>query len=192
MIVIGNRRTNYPGNKGLHIKVDRSTHLGNPFKIGTDGTREQVIEKYRIHLPHLLADNPLAREAMQVIREHAHHNPLTLDCWCAPKACHAEVIKEYVERHMLDPLDTSKVSPMKLTFPTMPWFFVLYDKELYFQAESAHPLGTIEPGDERQPGDPDYWNWWPEQDPGYFDAEMLRKIADLIDHYNNSWTGETP
>lgn len=58
----------------------------NPFKVGRDGTRAQVIERYRMHLlrsPHLLALLPSLRNKV-------------LGCWCGRLACHGDVIAEMV------------------------------------------------------------------------------------------------
>lgn len=70
---------------GLYERVDRKSPWGNPFVMGEDGTREQVIEAYANHyLPHkpslLIRIESLAGKA--------------LGCWCAPDACHADVLKE--------------------------------------------------------------------------------------------------
>lgn len=67
------------------VLVDRSTVFGNPFKIGEHGNREDVIEKYEfwIFQPGQLA----LRERM--IRELKGKDLL---CWCAPEACHADII----------------------------------------------------------------------------------------------------
>lgn len=64
--------------------VGRPSQWGNPFVIGRDGTREQVIEKYRAWIsgqPALLRDLP-------------ELSGKDLICWCAPLACHADVLLE--------------------------------------------------------------------------------------------------
>lgn len=61
----------------------------NPFKIGPDGTRDEVIARYRAYLlarPDLVADVG----SLQGQR---------LGCWCAPEACHGDVLAELAERH---------------------------------------------------------------------------------------------
>jgi hypothetical protein len=61
--------------------------FGNPFRIGPDGTRAQVIEKYREWLnaqPELLA------------KLHTLKG-LRLGCWCDPLPCHVCVIVELLE-----------------------------------------------------------------------------------------------
>ncbi len=66
---------------GADVYIGRPSAFGNPFHIGRDGTREEVIEKYRTWLranPYLMR---LARR--ELIGR-------TLGCWCAPHACHGD------------------------------------------------------------------------------------------------------
>ncbi len=65
------------------VVVDRSTRWGNPFKIGRDGTREEVIAKYREHL----METGLYLDTKELAGKD-------LVCWCAPQACHADVLLE--------------------------------------------------------------------------------------------------
>jgi hypothetical protein len=65
------------------VYVGRPGKWGNPYVVTRDGSREQVIEKYRALLRRrhdLVAD---AR------RELAGK---VLGCWCAPLACHGDVL----------------------------------------------------------------------------------------------------
>jgi len=74
--VVHNRRARFD------VYIGRPSKWGNPFEIGRDGTREQVIAKYEKWLaeqPHLLA-------ALGELRGKV------LGCWCAPLACHGEVL----------------------------------------------------------------------------------------------------
>jgi hypothetical protein len=62
--------------------------LANPFRVGVDGDREQVIANYREHLlarPDLLALLPDLRGKR-------------LGCWCKPLACHADIIAELADQ----------------------------------------------------------------------------------------------
>jgi hypothetical protein len=66
------------------VYVGRPTKWGNPFVIGRDGSRADVVAKYRAWLcdqPALMADLPSLRGR-------------DLVCWCAPAACHADVLLE--------------------------------------------------------------------------------------------------
>jgi Domain of unknown function (DUF4326) len=65
--------------------VGRPSIWGNPFVIGKDGDRAEVIRKYREWL--------LQRPAM-VSRAKIELRGKNLGCWCAPDACHAEVLLE--------------------------------------------------------------------------------------------------
>jgi len=53
-----------------------------------DGTREEVIEKYR---KWLLSNPELLKQLPELYGK-------TLGCWCAPLPCHGDVLKEFAER----------------------------------------------------------------------------------------------
>jgi hypothetical protein len=60
---------------------------GNPFRIGKDGTREEVIAKYRDYVlsrPDLVAQLPELKGKV-------------LGCWCKPLQCHGEVLAELAD-----------------------------------------------------------------------------------------------
>lgn len=71
------------------LRVDRSSAFGNPFVIGRDGDRKAVIERFRVWF-YLPEQAGLRAEVL----EHVGAED-TLLCWCAPQACHAEVLAEY-------------------------------------------------------------------------------------------------
>ncbi len=65
------------------VYVGRPTIWGNPFCLGKDGDREEVIEKYE----HWLMAKPwLVERARKELRGK------DLVCWCAPQKCHADVL----------------------------------------------------------------------------------------------------
>ena len=65
----------------------------NPYRIGVDGDRDEVVEKYRQWV--LTGQDTLARW----IRAHVHElQSKRLGCWCAPERCHGEVLAEMAER----------------------------------------------------------------------------------------------
>ncbi len=69
------------------IYIGRPSKWGNPFTIGKDGTREQVIEKYREYIlsrPDLLACLPELEGKV-------------LGCWCSPNICHGDVLVELIK-----------------------------------------------------------------------------------------------
>jgi len=67
------------------VYVGRPSKWGNPFTIGRDGARAQVIAKYRAWI---LTQPALVEAARRELRGKV------LACWCAPLACHAEVLAE--------------------------------------------------------------------------------------------------
>ena len=63
--------------------VGRPSRWGNPFRIGRDGTRAEVIARYTLWLnskPELVADAKAVLQGRDLI------------CWCSPDACHADVL----------------------------------------------------------------------------------------------------
>lgn len=66
------------------VYIGRPSKWGNPFVIGRDGTRAEVIAKYKAWLegqPHLMDD-------LHELKGK------TLGCWCAPAACHGDILME--------------------------------------------------------------------------------------------------
>lgn len=66
-----------------HVYIGRPSKWGNPFREGRDGNRQEVIAKYR----NWLYKQPKLLEAAK--RELTGK---ILGCWCAPKACHGDVL----------------------------------------------------------------------------------------------------
>lgn len=65
------------------VRIDRRTKWGNPFVIGKDGTREEVIAKYEAWLrskPDLMLAVKLELSGKDLL------------CWCAPLPCHGDVL----------------------------------------------------------------------------------------------------
>ena len=63
--------------------VGRPTKWGNPFQIGPDGNRAQVIEKYKVWLQQSPALLIAAKQ--ELVGKN-------LECWCAPLPCHADIL----------------------------------------------------------------------------------------------------
>lgn len=75
------------------VYVGRPTKWGNPYEIGRDGTRREVVEKYRVWLLNGQHEGapPKVKLAYQSLKELKGKH---LVCWCAPQACHADVLLE--------------------------------------------------------------------------------------------------
>jgi hypothetical protein len=69
------------------IYIGRPSKFGNPFKIGRDGNRAQVIEKYRAWIS---SQSELLAEVKKLKGKR-------LGCWCKPLACHGDVLAEIAD-----------------------------------------------------------------------------------------------
>lgn len=72
------------------VYIGRPSPYGNPYEIGRDGTRAEVIEKFRQDMETLKANAPRVFEHMC-----AQLRGKDLVCWCAPAACHGDILLEY-------------------------------------------------------------------------------------------------
>ena len=70
------------------VYIGRPSKWGNPFSIGKDGSREDVIRKYEEYL----LGRPDLMKALPELKGKV------LGCWCKPKACHGDVLVKYAER----------------------------------------------------------------------------------------------
>ena len=72
------------------VYIGRGTPFGNIFRIGIDGDRQQVIEKYRSYFYNKLKDKTFRDKVEQLQGKR-------LGCYCKPLCCHGDVIIEYLE-----------------------------------------------------------------------------------------------
>ena len=93
MITVGNKQ-----HKAKGIYVGRPSPLGNPFAMQGEATRAQVIRDYEDWLAEQLLD-PKSPANIEIHRlaALARKQDLCLVCFCAPKACHADIIKRTIE-----------------------------------------------------------------------------------------------
>jgi len=85
--------------------------LGNPFAANVDhSNRDEVCDKYQIYFNFQLeCNNPVFINKLNELVEIAKIQNIELACFCAPKRCHTETIKAYIEQQ----LDKSKMSKIK-------------------------------------------------------------------------------
>lgn len=74
---------------GLYMRIDRKSVWGNPFELPADGDRETVIRNYA---EYYLPNKPSLLKKIESLVGKA------LGCWCAPEACHGDVLKEATEQ----------------------------------------------------------------------------------------------
>lgn len=77
------------------VMVDRGTIYGNPFRIGVDGDRNEVIDKCRLWvlgvLPAPDGRRPPTEDEINQLRG------LRIGCWCKPLACHGDLYVSILE-----------------------------------------------------------------------------------------------
>lgn len=64
------------------VYIGRPSKWGNPFEIGKDGSREEVIWKYQNWI----------RTQPQLLADLHELTGKVLGCWCSPQACHGDVL----------------------------------------------------------------------------------------------------
>jgi len=70
------------------VYVGRGSPWGNPFIMGTHGSRADVLSKFKCEvLPNLDLEELVGRD---------------LSCWCWPKPCHADLIIEEIAKRYGD------------------------------------------------------------------------------------------
>ena len=87
-VEIKRTRVVHLGVDAYDVSIARPSKWGNPFKIGQDGTRDEVIDLYRQYLlgrPDLLAAIPTELKGK------------VLGCWCKPERCHGDVLAEIAD-----------------------------------------------------------------------------------------------
>lgn len=90
----------YIGRKGVvFINNTRfppnSSNFANPYKIGKDGTREEIIIKYKNYIIEKLNnDKSLLDELISLKGKN-------LGCWCYPEICHGNVLLELINEYSL-------------------------------------------------------------------------------------------
>jgi len=65
------------------VYIGRPSKWANPFFIGKDGTRKEVIEKYK---KWILSQPKLIKQAKKELKNKI------LGCWCSPKPCHGDIL----------------------------------------------------------------------------------------------------
>ena len=69
------------------VYIGRPSKWGNPFAIGKDGTRQEVIAKYETWVQ----AQPTLMTALPELRGKR------LGCWCSPQSCHGDVLARLAE-----------------------------------------------------------------------------------------------
>ena len=111
MIRIVNLKCYVPKSGEVLVKVDRSSPLGNPFKMYSESDRDLVCRKYEEYMQSKVKDflehkaiskNDISYiiELNRIIQLAKQGKDIALGCWCYPKRCHSESIKALVEQYI--------------------------------------------------------------------------------------------
>lgn len=79
MLVVHCKRSPYD------VYIGRPSVWGNPFSIGKDGSREEVIAKFKAYGLNEGLDIRAKKELCGKV----------LGCWCSPQYCHGDVLAEW-------------------------------------------------------------------------------------------------
>ena len=100
------RNSDKPQGLNITVKCDRSSPYGNPFKMdGSLDSRETVCDSYHEYFHTFIKTDPAFIKNINKLVEKAKTAEkagmqLYLACWCAPKRCHCETIKDYIENRI--------------------------------------------------------------------------------------------
>lgn len=70
------------------VYIGRGSKWGNPFIIGRDGNRGEVIKKYQQYI---------TVERHDLIEQLSELDGKTLGCFCKPYACHGDILVQLVK-----------------------------------------------------------------------------------------------
>ena len=81
------------------VYIGRPTKWGNPYTHKDDGTlaeyrvptRSEAVKKYKEYI--------LFGEGKHLLKDLHELKGKTLGCWCKPKSCHGDILKELVEKY---------------------------------------------------------------------------------------------
>lgn len=78
------------------VRICRPEILGNPFYLKNvldNVERDRVVAKFKVYFDEQMKTNPKFREAVEACRGRR------IGCFCKPKACHGDVIKEWLDNN---------------------------------------------------------------------------------------------
>jgi hypothetical protein len=85
------------GKEKYDVYIGRPSIFGNPFEIGKDGNREDVIKKYREYFYERIEKDINFRAKIRNLKGKI------LGCWCKPEDCHGDIIVDFLLKEQLYP-----------------------------------------------------------------------------------------
>lgn len=92
-----NSNNEYIGRKGIvfvnGVRFPKESSIWcNPFKIGRDGTREEVLTKYETYIRDKIEKEKLVTKLLELKGK-------TLGCWCKPEKCHGDILLKLIDEY---------------------------------------------------------------------------------------------
>ncbi|QDP56472.1 MAG: hypothetical protein Tp152SUR00d2C52646391_68 [Prokaryotic dsDNA virus sp.] len=99
---VGRVRASHPRTSKV-IRVDRTSVLGNPYKMYGEHMRDEVCDNYAVWLKERIkAKDEVILGALEHIADLVYNgHDVIITCHCTPKRCHADEIKRVVERALV-------------------------------------------------------------------------------------------
>jgi len=96
-ITVVNKKTFKTPEKGKVIDISRPNILGNPFKMENEDQRELVCIKFYHYLREEYKKKGQIYDELIRIKDMVKSGKdIYLECWCAPKMCHGDIIKNAI------------------------------------------------------------------------------------------------
>lgn len=68
----------------------KASPFANPFKVGRDGTHEDVVRKFKEYMWGRVNSDPELKEQLLALKGK------NLGCWCKPEPCHGDILLEMI------------------------------------------------------------------------------------------------
>lgn len=82
----------YIGRKSTKLNLPESP-LANPFIIGKDGDRNEVVQKYRIWLNQQIQQKTKVYDYLiNLSKLHQSPDDYYFSCYCFPQSCHGDIV----------------------------------------------------------------------------------------------------
>ena len=89
--------------------IGRPSVLGNPYSHKKEsiadiivGTRDKSIDLYEKYFYDKIENNDILfiSELNKMLDFYKENKELNICCWCSPKRCHGDIIKDYLEKEI--------------------------------------------------------------------------------------------
>ena len=83
-------------------RADRRSVLGNKFRMYNELDRDKVCDLYEQWFNEQVAsgNEVVLNELRYLYKLHQKYGRLRLFCWCAPKRCHCETIRSFLNKYI--------------------------------------------------------------------------------------------